>query len=182
MPTGIFERTEEYREKQRQAMLRRVNPGKNKTEETKRKIGDAAKGRRWTEEQREKMKGNKPPSRLGAKLTEEQRDKLKGEHNWNWKGGKETRSRREVLRRHNLTITEYEKLFREHNGVCAICGEKETFRKHLSIDHNHNCCNSKKTCGKCIRGLLCSRCNQMIGMARDNTKILKSAIIYLETK
>jgi len=37
-------------------MLRRVNPGKNKTEETKRKIGEAAKGRKLSKEHIAKIK------------------------------------------------------------------------------------------------------------------------------
>jgi hypothetical protein len=45
MPRGVYVRTEEYRQKQREAMARHANPGKNKSDETRRKIGDAMRGR-----------------------------------------------------------------------------------------------------------------------------------------
>lgn len=41
----------------------------------------------------------------------------------------------------------------------------------LAVDHNHLDGN--------IRGLLCRSCNQMLGLAKDNIKILASAQTYL---
>jgi hypothetical protein len=57
---------------------------------------------------------------------------------------------------------------------CAICGARSGCSKgrKLFIDHNHK---TKK-----IRGLLCSKCNFMIGISGDNSEILKKAIAYLE--
>lgn len=57
---------------------------------------------------------------------------------------------------------------------CAICGthEKEVVREKLFVDHCH-------TSGK-VRGMLCSKCNTMLGMANDNINILASAISYLK--
>jgi hypothetical protein len=49
----------------------------------------------------------------------------------------------------------------------------------LAVDHDHNCCPSKKTCGKCIRGLLCMDCNRGLGYFRDDTARLDRAISYL---
>lgn len=75
------------------------------------------------------------------------------------------------------TVEEYNKLLDEQQGCCAICGKEETTVSrwgtlaHLSIDHNH------KT-GK-IRGLLCMRCNHLLGHSRDNINILFKAIQYL---
>ena len=59
--------------------------------------------------------------------------------------------------RHGITPEQFEKLLNSQNGVCAICGNPERTRKRLSIDHDHACCPGIKTCGKCIRGLLCFR-------------------------
>ena len=47
----------------------------------------------------------------------------------------------------------------------------EKWFKSLCIDHNH-------VTGK-VRGILCKSCNLLIGNAKDNVDILKSAIVYL---
>lgn len=77
----------------------------------------------------------------------------------------------------NITLKEYDQMLEQQNRVCIICGKCET-RKHisgairwLSIDHNH------KT-GK-IRGLLCDKCNRLLGIANDNVTILLNAANYL---
>lgn len=44
---------------------------------------------------------------------------------------------------------------------CNICGEFT--ERHLQVDHDHNCCTTNITCGKCVRGILCNRCNQTVG-------------------
>lgn len=46
-------------------------------------------------------------------------------------------------------------------GPCGICGQRVA-RMHL--DHDHSCCpQSARTCGNCIRGVLCHRCNLGLG-------------------
>jgi hypothetical protein len=39
---------------------------------------------------------------------------------------------------------------------------------------------AEKSCGKCVRGLVCNRCNRVIGNAQDDVGLLKSAVAYLE--
>lgn len=84
------------------------------------------------------------------------------------------------LKKYNLTRDDYVDLEKSQNGVCKICGESETNRKRLSIDHDHACCPDYGSCGKCIRGLICFRCNTVLGNVKDNTKILQAMIDYLE--
>ena len=83
-----------------------------------------------------------------------------------------------IRRKYGLSQEDYENLFKEQNGVCAICKKEETTveamskkLKPLSIDHCH-------TSGK-NRGLLCNRCNPMIGLSLDSIETLQSAIDYL---
>ena len=64
------------------------------------------------------------------------------------------------------------------NDSCAIC-EEYIQGRHFSVDHDHSCCNSEKTCGSCVRGLLCQKCNLGIGYVKDNIKILDCMVQYL---
>jgi hypothetical protein len=79
---------------------------------------------------------------------------------------------------YSLTPEEYEARLVAQGGGCAICG-KAPNGKALSVDHNHDCCPGKKSCGKCIRGLLCQQCNMGLGHFKDDTTLLRRAINYL---
>lgn len=84
------------------------------------------------------------------------------------------------LKRFGLTVESYIDLEKEQNGVCAICKNPEANKRRLSVDHDHSCCPGSGSCSNCIRGLLCSNCNTMLGQVKDNVETLKSAIEYLE--
>lgn len=84
------------------------------------------------------------------------------------------------LKRFGLTVEDYIDLEKAQNGVCAICKDPEMNKRRLSVDHDHNCCPGSGSCGKCIRGLLCSNCNTFLGNAKDNIETLKAAIKYLQ--
>ena len=72
----------------------------------------------------------------------------------------------------------YEQLLAAQGGVCAICGDPPNGRL-LSIDHDHSCCPSGKTCGACVRGILCHACNTGVGQFKDDPQRLEKAIAYL---
>jgi hypothetical protein len=84
------------------------------------------------------------------------------------------------LKKFGLTVEDYIDLEKSQNGVCAICKDPEMNKRRLSVDHNHFCCPNSGSCGKCIRGLLCSNCNTFLGNAKDNVQILQAAIDYLQ--
>ena len=74
---------------------------------------------------------------------------------------------------YGLTVEQYNRMFDEQQGCCAICGEHQSkLKKALAVDHCH-------TTGK-IRGLLCSKCNLLIGYANDSLDILLEAMNYLK--
>jgi hypothetical protein len=77
-------------------------------------------------------------------------------------------------RLHGLTPAEYQEMYVRQDGRCAICSvtEPRAGRKSFCVDHDHGT-------GK-VRGLLCTRCNTMIGNARDDVAILRAAIAFLE--
>lgn len=81
----------------------------------------------------------------------------------------------------NMTIEDFVALLAR--GKCDICGKSGEYRKgDLAIDHDHSCCpEPARSCGKCIRGLLCSQCNWAIGQAGDSPERLRAMADYLET-
>ena len=88
-----------------------------------------------------------------------------------------TNNRKQNLKaNHGLSLEEYDELARSQGGKCALChninGSKRAPR--LFVDHNH-------ATGE-IRGLLCSKCNFMIGQCDENPAILRAAICYLERR
>lgn len=77
------------------------------------------------------------------------------------------------MKKHGMTVEDYNQMFVEQQGLCKICGSSQSmFKKLLHIDHCHK---TKK-----VRGLLCPLCNHLLGNAKDEIGILKSAIKYLE--
>jgi len=89
--------------------------------------------------------------------------------------------RDEILKKFNITSKEYDILFEEQKGRCAICRNYETAKsskrdrvKKLAVDHCH------KT--EIIRGLLCMRCNKGLGQFKDNPMYLVNAAEYVKQK
>lgn len=80
---------------------------------------------------------------------------------------------------YNITAAEYQALLDSQDGVCAICAELCETGKRLAVDHDHRCCPGAKSCGKCIRGLLCRRCNQVLGRLKDDPELFMRAANYL---
>lgn len=79
------------------------------------------------------------------------------------------------FKRHNLSKEDYDVLLNKYNGKCWIC----KFNNARHIDHDHLCCSGSWSCGKCVRGLLCSNCNTGIGLFKDNQILLLESIKYL---
>jgi len=80
--------------------------------------------------------------------------------------------------RYGLTAHGYKSMLIEQHGKCAACGEGETVLsrsggvRSLSVDHCH------KT-GQ-IRGLLCDRCNNILGRSKDSPEVLRRLASYVE--
>lgn len=87
--------------------------------------------------------------------------------------------RKTHLKKYNLTINDYDKILKNQNNRCAICKKED--KKTLHVDHDHSCCNQRAiSCGLCVRGLLCTNCNALLGNARDDITIINNAIEYLK--
>ena len=81
------------------------------------------------------------------------------------------------LASYGLTPQDFEEILRQQGGGCAICQTKDTER--WAIDHDHACCQNNKTCGKCIRGILCFPCNQALGLFKDSAENIARALNYI---
>jgi hypothetical protein len=81
-----------------------------------------------------------------------------------------------IKEQYGLTEEAYLKLLEWSEGGCAICGERphleHRWHKRLAVDHNH-------ATGK-VRGLLCANCNLGLGKFKDDKRLLRVAIAYLE--
>lgn len=93
----------------------------------------------------------------------------RGEFNHNWRGGSRASHRRV---KYKLEPADYDLLLTSQNGGCAICGNNGTnTARGLHIDHDH-------TTGA-TRGILCMKCNLMLGKAGDSIEVLLAAVDYL---
>lgn len=93
-----------------------------------------------------------------------------------WRDNNKDRIRKNRLQhKFRMSVEDFERLRRQQNYSCAICGEHESKAgryKILNVDHDH------KT-GK-SRGLLCSNCNRCLGLLKDSISYLDKAIKYLK--
>ena len=92
-----------------------------------------------------------------------------------------TRDRKDHLSRYGLTQEQYDAILDAQGHRCAICRRHESeFKRRLYIDHDHKCCPSKaRSCGLCVRGLLCHTCNTLLGNVNDDIAMLDKARLYL---
>lgn len=106
---------------------------------------------------------------------------------WTAKQGMCDRCFREYVKpfRHGLSIGAAQDLLTAQDGRCAICARPIALRAAsrldaACVDHDHQCCAGTRSCGECVRGLLCGPCNTAIGSLQDDPKIARSAGDYLE--
>ena len=70
--------------------------------------------------------------------------------------------------RFGISEERFNQMLEAQGHACAMC-RKPFGDERPQLDHDHACCppaqgkGRAKTCGKCIRGLLCFRCNTALG-------------------
>lgn len=87
---------------------------------------------------------------------------------------------------YRLRPEDWNRIWQAQGEGCGICGCSETEsiakdRFGLVVDHDHSCCPGAKSCGKCVRGILCKPCNTGIGYFKDAPERLEEAARYLRT-
>ncbi len=81
--------------------------------------------------------------------------------------------------KYGLSADRFTKILQEQGGCCSICRRTLHGRQAPCVDHDHRCCPGRKSCGRCIRGLLCKTCNSHLGWLESGRWILPRAIEYL---
>lgn len=112
----------------------------------------------WLERRREYVKAykNKYPDRVAEK-------------DWSYR----------IKTKFGITSEEYYQMLDSQNGVCAGCLEEPKTKK-LAVDHDRSCCSGNNSCGKCIRGLLCSNCNTALGLLKENEETIARLSQYMK--
>lgn len=81
---------------------------------------------------------------------------------------------RRVENTYGLTGPEYDTLYRFQGGRCALCQRATgNDRKRLAVDHDHQQAmvdghDPDKGCPRCVRGLVCSVCNDILAHFRSD--------------
>lgn len=91
--------------------------------------------------------------------------------------GREVQRRAMLKTLYGITLEQWEQMFDEQKGLCAICllPETRTLKGKsylLTLGHNHET-------GK-LRKLLCHKCNAGIGFLGESPDRLRAAARYLE--
>jgi hypothetical protein len=159
---------------------RKKNPEKKKALQRAWRKKNQEKSRTYVERYRTK---NQEKIRTSLRLyREKNREKLKEASRLRREKNKKSNpekvrsiARKESLNyKYGLSEEEYQRLFTNQGGCCGICRSKETGTKrtaHLFVDHDHSCCPGR-SCGKCVRGLLCYRCNHRLGLSGEDPHLL----------
>lgn len=95
-----------------------------------------------------------------------------------WNTARKEKMRWDTIRwKYGIDEVTYRKMEEEQNYKCLICGrgaEDGIQYGKLVVDHCHTTNN--------VRGLLCNRCNVMLGKAADDIQILEAGIKYLKER
>jgi hypothetical protein len=90
-----------------------------------------------------------------------------------------------VKSRYGITIGQVDDLLAAQGGGCAICHTKESGTRDWCVDHDHACCppiRNLHACGKCVRGIVCYNCNNMLGYSIDSPETLMAGVTYLMSR
>lgn len=77
-----------------------------------------------------------------------------------------------IKRKYGLSPTQYRELLVSQGFSCRICRVTPLGDEKLCVDHDHQT--------GAVRGLLCRKCNSVLGFVDDNPAVLIAAIAYLK--
>lgn len=84
-----------------------------------------------------------------------------------------------MRRFYGISAAQYDEMLLEQGGVCKVC-ERFPAKRALAVDHDHSCCPGSRSCGRCVRGLLCGSCNLVLGHVKDSAERLRRLAAYVQ--
>lgn len=72
---------------------------------------------------------------------------------------------------YGLSLDDYQTMLDRQDGACALCLKKPG-QRNLSVDHDHET-------GR-VRGLLCQKCNRMLGGFEGSVEVLGRTVAYMQ--
>jgi hypothetical protein len=84
------------------------------------------------------------------------------------------------IKRHRLNTEWAVRLINATN--CECCGERlptEDGKGRCVVDHDHDCCPGHVSCGECVRGIICHRCNTAAGAIEADPRRFAAVTHYL---
>lgn len=98
-------------------------------------------------------------------------------YKWIAKNPDEVRSKR-LQNAYGITAQAYDQMLADQDGVCALCHKPEKAKSRsgairaLAVDHCHDT-------GR-VRGLLCRKCNQILGEIGDKLESAQKLVLYMK--
>ena len=77
-----------------------------------------------------------------------------------------------LKKKYGINNADYDRIFAEQRGCCALCFRKPEKGKYLHVDHCHKTGN--------VRGLLCHQCNWYLGTIEEDLQIINRIVDYLK--
>lgn len=157
---SLLSKSDDYLERNKKAVLKWRKKNKEKA---------LLYNKRWRDSHPEKMK------EIYKERYIKYKDKYR-EHSKKWRlenpeKHKECGRRSHLKTKYNITLEQYNELFQQQKGECAICGiHQSKLKQVLYVDHNH--------LTNQVRGLLCPECNTYIGYINEDPALVYKMIEY----
>ena len=71
---------------------------------------------------------------------------------------------------YRLRAADFQHLWDVQGGKCALC-DMELDKPN--VDHDHRCCPGDRSCGECVRALVCQKCNMILGLIESQDDVVK---------
>jgi Recombination endonuclease VII len=80
---------------------------------------------------------------------------------------------------YGLTQEQFKRLLEVQGHACGMCHKPFADGQLVHVDHDHGCCPEKnRSCGNCVRGLLCHTCNISLGHVERRYELARA---YLDS-